>query len=503
MPRPITGNVVMLAQLVRNHCLVSLLTALFLVGCASNDVRRGFADVEQALGTDTKTTVQLHEAGYFPWSVRLNHPGLIVGIEKSPRETVAPENGIQTLYDGSAGQGLREKVDLLHNNPKMLFLSQLYEYGGRYEDPACAHYSVYEANSNQSFIGPCNGEHRGAHIDDAGRMPGAFQGSVEAVQVLRQRVQEWIDIEEEADDPFTHVLMIVMGWNTSQLEAYRNFNSIVGNMKATHQGDRFKPLVIGVTWPSFWENDWLDPLVRGLSYRNKANDADELGLSWVGLIAREVLADVDTEDIETVLIGHSFGARAVATATCAGPVIAGNGVGDPGQQDAWSIDTVVALQPAFSINRFYSQDDGDWFNEEIHFPAGCRHARNVVMTASRHDTAVDMQFIADMIGDVEQYKDHCLHTDNPDFHCGTMLADDLVGRRAGKRFDRILYVNASDSIRLNSPRTGGGGHSDIYREASGRMIWSFLRAVDEDHLGMECRPVGAGTRAESERQGGA
>ncbi|EOV8180916.1 hypothetical protein ACOIQQ_005466, partial [Raoultella planticola] len=42
----------------------------------------------------------------------------------------------------------------------------------------------------------------------------------------------------------------------------------------------FRPLVIGITWPSYWSTG----LVNVVSYPNKANDADELGLIWLNKI---------------------------------------------------------------------------------------------------------------------------------------------------------------------------------------------------------------------------
>jgi len=125
-------------------------------------------------------------------------------------------------------------------------------------------------------------------------------------------------------DGYTHVLVLVMGWNTAQDEAIRNFNDMVGNLvEAAKEGPgspqtAFRPLLIGISWPSYWYHS----LINGFSYLNKANDADELGISWINLLVnRELPRAMEKAHVKVpvVMIGHSFGARVVTRVAGASP----------------------------------------------------------------------------------------------------------------------------------------------------------------------------------------
>jgi hypothetical protein len=39
---------------------------------------------------------------------------------------------------------------------------------------------------------------------------------------------------------------------------------------------------------------------------------------------------------------------------------------------------------------------------------------------------------------------------------------------------KLLYLDASGLIRFRAPRTDGGAHSDIFRPATGRLIWNLM-----------------------------
>ena len=73
-------------------------------------------------------------------------------------------------------------------------------------------------------------------------------------------------------------------------------------------GVPFRPLFVGVTWPS----EWSAPLV---SIANKMNDADELGMTWVSRVVRDVLVPLKrAHSIPLILAGHSLGARLMTRA---------------------------------------------------------------------------------------------------------------------------------------------------------------------------------------------
>ena len=39
---------------------------------------------------------------------------------------------------------------------------------------------------------------------------------------------------------------------------------------------------------------------------------------------------------------------------------------------------------------------------------------------------------------------------------------------------RLLYLDASKLISYRAPGTDGGAHSDIFRHATGRLIWNLI-----------------------------
>jgi hypothetical protein len=271
---------------------------------------------------------------------------------------------------------------------------------------------------------------------------------------------------------------MVMGWNTSQIEAYRNFNSLMGNLRKAVGDVPFRPLFIGFTWPSLWSNPWLDPLWKGFSYRTKANDADELGLSWLGVLLRDVVARAKTrqgKELRTVLIGHSFGARAGSMANCVGPAV--QRVASDHQPDppAIGVDVMINLEPAYSINRFLTPKAG-YFDEQIDYPPQCADRTRVALTASSGDKAVKVQLIADMAADIAQYQRHCGTKPDPEFRCARaepngLLYSDTTGDGP------VLYIDASELVRYATPGSAStsGAHNDIYRPDTGRLLWTLIQ----------------------------
>lgn len=89
-----------------------------------------------------------------------------------------------------------------------------------------------------------------------------------------------------------------MGWNTGEIEALESFNNLSGFLadaaERSPEGKPFKPLVIGVTWPSAWSfgTSPTDDLLRGISFANKKNDADEVGAVWLSRLLHDILPRV-------------------------------------------------------------------------------------------------------------------------------------------------------------------------------------------------------------------
>ena len=440
------------------YLLITLVSALASNACATTP--RIYQTTEKELETDGNITVQSHQVSYLPNSVQLNYPGYVIGIEKSPKALI---NGQQIFkLEPQAGAGVDKDLKRIGGDAKLHFITQLYKYRGDGEiDSNCAIYSLYQSTDSYDFYDNCKNSVQKTKLSNS------FLTSWDALDTMKK------DLKDDSKN-YTHAFIMIMGWNTPQVESYRNFNEIFSNLERVHRGEDFRPLVIGVTWPSFWESSWFDALYKGFSYRNKANDADEIGLSWLGVLLKDTISPLREAGIETTLIGHSFGARAASMAVCVGPGIART-KGEFYSPPKGLVDNFIVLQGAFSINRFFGFDDDDWLNESINYPLKCPGARQALFTASINDEAVDAQIIASMIGDEETFEKY-----QNDERAHEIFAfshvDDKGNFIDAASIDRskLVYVNASRLIKFNMVSTGGGAHSDIYRKEISCMIKKFI-----------------------------
>jgi hypothetical protein len=438
--------------------IITLLSTIASNACAT--APRIYQTTEEKLETDGDITVQSHLVSYLPNSEKLDYPGYVIGIEKSPKTLI---NGQQIFkVKPQAGEGVDKDLKRIGDDAKLHFITQLYKYGdGGKINGNCAIYSLYQDNDSYDFYRKCANSANNPTLRDS------FLASWDALDAMKKDLQE---------DPknYTHTFIMIMGWNTPQVESYRNFNEIISNLELVHQGEDFRPLVIGITWPSFWESSWFDALYKGFSYRNKADDADEIGLTWLGVLLKDTISPLREAGIKTTLIAHSFGARAASMAVCVGPGIART------KEELYSkptglVDNFINLQGAYSINRFFSFDDDDWLNESISYPAKCPGAGQALFTASSGDEAVDAQLIAKVIGDEETFEKYENDKRAHEVFAFTHVdSDGNFNDAISIDKSKLLYVNASELIKYNMVSTGGGAHSDIYRKEISCMIKNFI-----------------------------
>jgi hypothetical protein len=314
------------------------------------------------------------------------------------------------------------------------------------------------------------------------------------------------------EERYSHIVIIVMGWNTSQDEAIRNFNDIIGNMveAARNETDSplFRPLVIGVTWPSMWTNGFINLL----SYPKKAKDADEVGLVWLNIVVNQTIPQLLQQmnpdprlAPKVVLIGHSFGARAAMRAVFSGPLLAPE-YSKEKAMPAPKVDLAVALQGAVSINRFDPQRslEGAPYRD-------FRKLKNtkIVLTAAHGDSATSMPFWYRPTGAAATWDDKCGgDAPAPGFECmktvkpGNREDEGAKGNPQRDTFDlcdankggvcnavlppingNLLYIDTSEVVTAyNSPGTGGGAHSDIYRLPMGSLLWKLTKAYAPNPL---------------------
>ena len=475
----------------KSHFFALTLVVVSMLGCA--DITRRLEQEEVALHTDGPITRLFHSALYYPFEIAPRFDGYLVGIEKVRR----PEGGIDVR--NRAEYGLKnDALQAKFNDSKVMAVTHVIRHfsDGR-RNGNCTLFNAYVQSSESAGrqLVPACDESQASII----RQPNeAFSNSWEALDGLGRDMELRITSRQTtaaaessagsathnigSGAAYTHIVVVVMGWNTVQEEAVRNINSLVWNMEQAGKRHSptpelvFNPLVIGVTWPSQWSSDWLDPAIKILSFPTKAGDADEVGMSWLGVLLHDTLATIRSKTgLPVVVLGHSFGAKASSVAACAGPAVVRSK--EAPTIPLATVDVLVSLQPAYLSERIFGRTS--WLQNVV-YPNGCRpnvgpQVGRFVITASAGDKAVPLPFWGTYLGEDRSYRKFCsADYDGPVLaNCAVAHADgDVELTRPGT--SSIYYVDASKLISENAYGTGGGSHSDIYRIEHGWLIYAAV-----------------------------
>ena len=239
-------------------------------------------------------------------------------------------------------------------------------------------------------------------------------------------------------------------------------------------GSDFKPLFIGVTWPSFFANRWFDPIWETLAYPPIADRADILGLTWLGVLMDEVVRPLN-DRLDVTVIAHSFGSRAASMAICVGPALVRGDEATSNRRDPGKIENFIGLAPAFSLSRFKVIDG--LFYENIYYRDYCPMIERFVFTASRNDRAFAPVFWSDSAGDHDNLEGYCQEEHPVRVTCSTATSSgDIVGYDA---LAKVNFIDTSELMRFTMPGTEGGGHSDIYRPEIGKLLWTLINRSTE------------------------
>jgi hypothetical protein len=314
---------------------------------------------------------------------------------------------------------------------------------------------------------------------------------------------------------YSDIVLLVMGWNTDQNQAFRNFNSLVDNLRARADALAvgFHPLVIGVTWPSELNLGPYSPFppmaVHLVSFPSKRRYADDLGRYVLSDLLVDVLGAREEAAAarraggaraaggpRLVMIGHSFGARALVNALTA-PIIGNTPPTDRSREQVRHLfanfradDRLLLLQGAVEFGQMFDDD---------HLLAGTLGdgEPRTIMTASDHDSANQLAFWGNYVGSGRTFGRACADPANKDrwrsegydltrVGCG-VVADGAEGYgfalcrpgspgSGGQPLQRPLgdrpvrYVDASRVINCDAPFTGGGAHSDIFRPETAAFL---------------------------------
>lgn len=475
---------------------------------------------EELLDVAEAPRPKFHSLLYYPNGHGLTVPGYIVGLEKAPQEIIGgPGEGgpASDIFNANAGYFRAETSDrgfgykttaalldkALRHDRKAIFVSHVVRYGsprgvvpGTVEETTlrlndrCFVYNLYaagffarDANITLAELNryPSCPEVPAERLAPA-EPRAAYRDGLVAIDSLQANIVADLRAAAQRNQPYTHLLVIVMGWNTPQEEAIRNFNDISRNVQLAAQesgpAGAFRPLTIGITWPSMWSNDWWNVF----SYANKANDADEIGLTWLNLIVNQTLAKVEQQfpALRTVMIGHSFGGRVVSRALFSSPalqVVDAHGGRRADAAPRTPIDLLVVLEGAVSINRFGKEGrEGSPYRDYKSLPT------EIVLTSSKHDKAEGRHvFWFDPAGSHRSYQRACEDSDNTwhdnafDCNVARFEREEYSVEKPFSPQKRIRYFDVSVGITAyNTEGTGGKAHSDVYRYPMGKFLWDMI-----------------------------
>jgi hypothetical protein len=443
---------------------IMVLAIFMLAGCSNHNY---FADSEGALDTSGYYSVLDHISNYYPSAIALNFPGYIIGLEESSSRLVTRDREDVLLDETKLTAGYSVKRLLRQLNYDVPYISQIMRYEGQpYGEGNCALYSLYH-NQGATIVEPCNDDPRNVVLENSD-YDSTFVRSWDAIDLLKERLAEDVSTDE-----YTHLVVAVMGLDTAQEEAIRNYKSLVSSIRR-EAGSDFKPLFIGVTWPSFFANRWFDPLWEALAYPPIADRADILGLSWLGVLLNEAIMPL-SDRLKVTVIAHSFGARAASMAVCVGPALIRGNEAMIERRSRGRIDNFIGMASAFSLARFVEVDN--LFYEHIYYRDYCPTIERFVFTASSDDGAFTPVFWSDSAGDHDDMMRYCEQEQSVSVACTTATSDgDINGYDVSAKLN---YIDTSELMKFTMPGTEGGGHSDIYRPQIGKLLWTLINRSAE------------------------
>jgi hypothetical protein len=439
---------------------------------------------EKAIGT-SGAIARYHALLNTPFRHPLVADGYIIGIEKSPRTKVGfsvygpdtrrliePANSALKLHPRDLAQQQKSFIAAL-DDPKVMFVSHILRYGSATNDPETKVDLAYSAYSKTAF-----GPYAAAPLSQA------YENGWAALEQLQQQIVDDVARAKKQGTPFTHLLFASMGWNNDQFESIARYNAIIQHTQraARANGTRFKPLVIGLTWPSVWGGtsafDLANRAAHIGSYTVKARDADEIGYGIANYLLNASLPRIEAQTgLPTVLLGHSMGARILTRAYFSADLLKDNA------PRTGSGPTVISLQAALSANRFLPEyqlvPPFRWVisGEGGPYQTNADQSGLMAMTWSTHDNANPVARFATGARHVGGTAGAKRIAKEPKlakmFETVALVGNDDMSElngpcKAVRQNRKVLYVNASGII---------ASHGDIANPEVGKLVWKLVSCL--------------------------
>ncbi|KKO18593.1 MAG: hypothetical protein DCC43_09875 [Candidatus Brocadia sp.] len=476
-----------------HHCMFTLIFVIFFTGCGTASKPK-LIKKEKIYGTDGEGLSIFHRIAERDGGLGLKFPGFIISIEKAYREKIRKKDYKKNSPDFESinnehfqgNTSYQKSVSRILDDRKRTFISHLVEY----------RMDQYKGYIREDFFYNAYDKCFDTKTEDV------YLKGLLKLDELRNRI-----FMNDSETPYTHIFLYCMGWNTDQQESVRNYNSLFSQIiKAHTEGAPFRPLFIGISWPSEWRSQFLGGFISAISYGAKADDADEVGLMWVNKILWNILAPLKrAKRIPLIVVGHSFGARVVTRAVFSNGLIdipAGEKGLPAVSEAAEDIDLVVGLQGAFSIRRFIPEDgkEGSPYGDF----ARNRYAKKFVFTWSEHDFANPIAKFFTGASHIGGRYGHEVSLDHQDIfnHYTIEVKEDAcnydvtvreIQREMGGKIkdeeqlgwnesfrhpEKISIVDASALIKNKPYGKGGNAHSDIYTPGVAHFLWNCIHNIE-------------------------
>lgn len=441
--------------------------------------------------------------------------GYVVAVEKYPRADIgAPVRGSTLGYRvpkpsqrGSDAYRRDKEFKDAMDDPKTMLITHLVSYfrpDGAEDGPRSRRflYNAYDQdnwrpreNLTESCQRPCvrSCERRLKEhcIDDCDRNAiqgckgtcetecatfgsGLYDAGLKQLPVLRMDLERRLSAASAAGRPYTHLLIMSMGWVNDQHESIFRFNRILSLLNRQARGvgpNDFRPIVLGLTWPSGWlgvENSVIKKRLVGhlSSYFVKANDADEVGYTVANRLINEQLSIArdalgpDGEFPRVVLIGHSFGDRILTRALFSKKYLLSPPASSP-------VDLYLGLQGAFSARRFVPGAGGE--GAPYADVAGLEVP--IVLTSSRRDRGNPTAFWSRHTGGGTGLRFMCQHREQFKVLAWPAQGHEVARAISDEPVRQVLVLDATEVV---------SDHNDVLDESMAELIWCAIHPMTAD-----------------------
>jgi hypothetical protein len=444
----------------------TLLLCTFLLVMQNLHAQQSYLEIEQKLNTN-KLMSQFHLFASPQINMKQNYDGVILGFEKI--SNIKATSNKQKL-------DLAEKENIYNANYTKYWNDKYHESNiKRYKQLKSWNKTILQQQKSMvltHYLKVSNNQYTAAYNIYDKEMFTKDYNLYKDTKSQLDSVKTFLENMAKGKQ-YTHIILMNTGWNNNQFYSINRYNDwlkIISDA-ARIDGKAFNPFFIGITWPSFWPNGIIGKSF--IDMPNKANDADELGITHVNYLLWKVLVPISEQSqIPLVLIGHSLGAKILTRASHSSIYF-----NEP-LNSTKKIDLMIAYQGAYLLDRHL--DSSIRKNTKATTGAGLYIENNpwkmFVATTSTHDYAMNSAKFSGMGLYMGKDKTFTEVETKYEAKFQTQLVDSTGIIDMNYLTDKPLVLNA-DKIIWNMKsysKLGGGAHGDVSNKACGILMWQLM-----------------------------